>query len=279
MVRPRIRWVALAAAVMATFLVGGSATAGTLPGGSSTTGALAAGTPDALAGRGPLAAPARATTVAPAAPTGPVTMVEPVQDCPTGERQRDAEYWLGQLVEYGPITVDGVLTAAECAGVQRFQRRFGISPANGRAGATTADVARRIAVSQSPVEQAACRPGSGLTVCVNLSLQTLWVVRDGTVMISPTVIRTGMRGFATPAGSYRTHERSLRNWSDPYEVWLPYWQRIVRGIGFHETTTYIHNSGLGSHGCVNLLKADAKALWSLTPLGTSVRIFGRRPLT
>ena len=54
---------------------------------------------------------------------------------------------------------------------------------------------------------------------------------------------------------------------------------IDAGIGFHETTTYLHNGSIGSHGCVNLLPADAVALWGTTATGTTVKVFGRRPGT
>jgi lipoprotein-anchoring transpeptidase ErfK/SrfK len=62
-------------------------------------------------------------------------------------------------------------------------------------------------------------------------------------------------------------------------VWLPWWQAFNGGIGFHETTTYIHDGSIGSHGCVNLLHADAVSLWNLTTVGTAVRVFGSRPGT
>jgi lipoprotein-anchoring transpeptidase ErfK/SrfK len=72
--------------------------------------------------------------------------------------------------------------------------------------------------------------------------------------------------------------RNIREWSDPYEVWMPYWQRFNGGMGFHETTTYLHNS-FGSHGCINMLYVDARKMWELGSVGTRVYIFGRRPGT
>ncbi len=45
--------------------------------------------------------------------------------------------------------------------------------------ATTADVARRIAGSLAPAEQAKCHAGSGTTSCVDLTLQTIWVIKNG----------------------------------------------------------------------------------------------------
>jgi peptidoglycan hydrolase-like protein with peptidoglycan-binding domain len=228
-------------------------------------------------GKAPTSAPPppRSATSAPPAPP-------PAQPagCPQGDRQRDVEAALAQLGGYGSVTVDGVQSAGDCAAIRKFQSRYGISPAQGRAGPTTADVARRIATSQTATERAKCPAGSGLTVCVDLTQQTVWAVRGGSVVWGPTVIRTGMGGgYQTPAGTYQIFSRATREWSVPYKVWLPYWQAFNGGIGFHETTTYIHDGAIGSHGCVNLLHADAVSLWSLASVGTPVKVFGRRPGT
>jgi lipoprotein-anchoring transpeptidase ErfK/SrfK len=227
----------------------------------------------------PVTAP---TSRPPVAPT--TTAPKPVQpvatQCQQGERQRDVETYLSRLGGYGPVTVDGVQSDADCAAIAKFQRRFGISPAKGRAGPTTADVARRIATSHAAAEQAKCNTGgAALVVCVDLTQQTAWAVRGGTVVWGPTVVRTGMSGYATPAGRYQVFNRSTKEWSVPYKVWLPWWQAFNGGIGFHETTTYIHDGSIGSHGCVNLLHADAVSLWNLTTVGTAVRVFGSRPGT
>ena len=163
--------------------------------------------------------------------------------------------------------------------IRRFQRRFGIEPAAGQADATTADVADRIAASSGPDGQRKCAAGPGITACVDLTRQTAWVVRDGTVVIGPTVVRTGFRGHPTPAGTYRINKRTPQEWSDPYEVVLPYWQRFIGGIGFHASTTYLHDASLGSHGCVNLLPADSVAMFDTLQMGTTVHTFGRRPGT
>jgi lipoprotein-anchoring transpeptidase ErfK/SrfK len=141
--------------------------------------------------------------------------------------------------------------------------------------ATTADVARRLATTR--VDR--CGAPAGLTACVDLTKQTAWVMRDGAVVFGPTVVRTGYRGHRTPAGTFSVNLRKKKEWSDPYSVWLPYWQRFEGGNGFHETTSYLHDGWRGSHGCVNLLPADAVAMWDLLSTGATVRTFGRRPGT
>ena len=209
----------------------------------------------------------------------PATRPTQVAPCATGNRQRELEAALKTLPDYADVVVDGRQSAADCAVIRRFQQRFGIEPAAGQADAITADVAGRIAASSTPAAQQQCTTGTGITACVDLTRQTTWVVRDGTVVIGPTVIRTGFRGHPTPAGTYRINKRALQEWSDPYAVWLPYWQRFIGGIGFHEGTTYLHDASLGSHGCVNLLPADAAAMYDTLQMGTTVHTFGRRPGT
>ena len=227
------------------------------------------------------APPTSAPPAAPPTSAPPAPPVAALPGCPVGDKHRDVEVALAAIGSYGPIVVDGAQTAEDCATIVKFQKRFGIRPANGKAGPTTADVARRILGSLQGAERSKCTPGSSaLTACVDLTLQTTWVIRaDGSVAFGPTVVRTGFRGYATPAGTYKINERTTREWSIKYKVWLPYWQHFTSGMGFHETTTYLHNMGNGSHGCVNLLHNDAKDLWNLIGYNTTVKTFGRRPGT
>ncbi|MGN9774619.1 L,D-transpeptidase family protein [Micromonospora sp. H33] len=192
--------------------------------------------------------------------------------CPQGEHQRQVETYLARLGGFGAVTVDGRQSAADCAAIKRFQRRYDIRPAIGRAGPTTYDVAKRLATTDTDV----CGDRPGLTFCVDLTRQTTWVMRDSRVIVKPTVTRTGMAGFRTPAGTFTIDRRNLKEWSNPYEVWLPYWQHFTRGMGFHETTTYLHDGSIGSHGCVNLLHSDAVRYWELGRIGSRVVLVGSR---
>jgi peptidoglycan hydrolase-like protein with peptidoglycan-binding domain len=196
--------------------------------------------------------------------------------CSTGPRQREVESFIKRLGGFGTIVVDGKQTSTDCATIKRFQQRYGISPAAGYAGEITYIVSRRLVRTDTK----ACTARKGyITFCVDLTHQTIFVLDGYKVIWKPTPTRTGMRGgFQTPAGVYKIRFRNIREWSDPYEVWMPYWQRFYGGMGFHQTTTYLHNS-FGSHGCINLLPTDAKKLWSIGKIGTRVYIFGRRPGT
>lgn len=213
------------------------------------------------------------------ATSDPATSRAATAPCAGGPLQYDIEKHLAQLGSFGAVSVDGRQSPTDCATIRGFQQRFGIEPAAGQADATTADVARRIDASSQPANLQRCDAGEGTTACVDLTLQTAWVMRDGAVVAGPTVVRTGFAGHATPAGSFRINKRAEKEWSDPYEVWLPYWQRFTGGMGFHETTTYLHDTARGSHGCVNLLHRDAVAVWGHLRTGARVHTFGRRPGT
>ncbi len=267
---------------------GGSTSARSAPGvvpGAAGTGASGAAGPGGEGASGPGGPDPRVSdsqaltpspAPSPAVPSGGAAAGSGRQVCPLGEYQRAVEADLTRTGGFGLLPVDGQQSAADCAAISAFQRRFGIDPADGRASRLTADVAHRLAVSGTAEEQRRCGAGSGLTICVDLTQQTAWVVRDGRLVLTPTVTRTGMAGYATPAGTYHVFRRNVREWSNPYSVWLPYWQAFNGGMGFHETTTYLHEASIGSHGCVNLLHNDAVALWNAATNGTTVRVFGRR---
>ncbi|MGW3603257.1 L,D-transpeptidase family protein [Micromonospora sp. NPDC005161] len=261
---------------------GGAAPAGAaeqVTGASGTPGPDQRGRPATTAPtRTPTPKPTRSVTPKPTSSTRPApatSTATPAAGCPQGEHQRAVETYLARLGGFGPVTVDGRQSAADCAAIKKFQRRYGIRPVEGRAGPTTYDVAKRLGTTDT----ARCKAGTGTTFCVDLTRQTVWAVRGGKVIMAPTVTRTGMAGYRTPAGTYKVNYRNPKEWSDPYEVWLPYWQHFTQGMGFHETTTYLHNKSIGSHGCVNLLHADAVRMWELGKVGTRVVLIGRRPGT
>src|SRR5262245_61408887 len=178
--------------------------------------------------------------------------------CRQGANQRDVEAALAKLGGYGTVTVDGVQSDTDCATIKKFQKRFGLSPVDGVAGSQTAWAASRL----TSTDVHACG-GDGFTICVDLTHQTMYVVQDGKVTLGPTIVRTGMEGFEAPAGTFALTRKATREWSIPYEVWLPYFQHFYDGMGFHETTTYIYDS-FGSHGCVNMLPGDVRALYNVT---------------
>ncbi|MET7749086.1 L,D-transpeptidase family protein [Micromonospora sp. NPDC005367] len=275
----------LAALVVVTLVGAGACALDPQAGGSGGGGPAPVGAAEQVSGASATSGPDQrpATTPAKPKPT-PARMTPPTKPkpstsspsgCPQGEHQRAVEAYLAQLGGFGRVTVDGRQSAADCAAIKKFQKRYDIRPAQGRAGPTTHDVAKRLATTDTD----RCEAGSGLTFCIDLTRQTTWVMRDGKVIVEPTVTRTGMAGYRTPAGTYEINFRNVKEWSDPYEVWLPYWQHFTQGMGFHETTSYLHDKSIGSHGCVNLLHTDAVRYWELGKVGSRVVLVGRRPGT
>jgi lipoprotein-anchoring transpeptidase ErfK/SrfK len=195
----------------------------------------------------------------------------------TGPSQLVVERYLSAHPAFGPVTVDGKQSAADCAAIKKFQVRYGVQPMAGYAGPVSGQVASRL----GKAAKNRCSAGSGVTVCVDLTSQTMWVVRGGAIVYGPTTIRTGRAGMATPAGRYSIGDKKKYTVSTEYkDTPLPYWQRFSGMMGFHQTPSYLYDGGSpGSHGCINLLRRDAIALYGLTKRGTPVHIFGTKPGT
>jgi lipoprotein-anchoring transpeptidase ErfK/SrfK len=228
----------------------------------------------AAVGIGPAVAPTPALAAAPAAAV--VMAKAAAASCQTGRYQKQVEGYLKKLGGFGAVTVDGKQSAADCKAIKKFQARYGIKPVAGLAGPTTYSVSRRLAGTKT----SSCKAKkSGTTICVDLTRQTVYVMRNGKVLVKPTVTRTGMKGYRTPTGTFKINKRTKKEWSNPYKVWMPHWQRFVGGVGLHQTTTYLHDGWRGSHGCVNLLGSDAKQLYGIGKIGMTVKVYGRRPGT
>lgn len=208
-----------------------------------------------------------------ASPSPPPPPPAPQGPCQKpGPNQYKVEEYLSEHPEYGPITVDGQQTPQDCETIKAFQRRFSISGAPGIAGPLTGQVISRLNAAATN----SCQAGSSTTICVDLTSQTMWVVRDGSIVLGPTPIRTGRRGLATPAGTFTITEKKRSTISSYFKVRLPNWQRFHGDMGFHTTTTYLYD-GPGSHGCINVLSGDSSTLYSMTSIGTTVHLFGAKP--
>ncbi|MBG6139100.1 L,D-transpeptidase family protein [Longispora fulva] len=223
--------------------------------------------------------PTASPSAGPSTSPSPVPSEPPVRgntgSCEPGENQKEVEDLLVKIGGYGAVDADGFQSDGDCAAIKAFQTRFDIRPPSGQPGPLTANVARRIAA----FDPALCGAGPGLTICVDLTQQITWATRDGSIVLAPTVVRTGMGGgFQTPAGHFELTRKNNPEWSKPYKVNLYHFQHVVDGMGFHDTPSYIHDA-FGSHGCINMLPDDSKALWNMTEVGTPVHIFGRKPGT
>ena len=125
--------------------------------------------------------PASAGAAAPVTTAVTTTVVTKAAaaSCATGKYQKQVEGYLKKLGGYGTVKVDGKQSAADCAAIVKFQKRFGIQPAKGLAGPTTNDVAKRLAATKTSKCKAKKK---GITFCVDLTHQTSWIMKNGKVL-------------------------------------------------------------------------------------------------
>lgn len=135
---------------------------------------------------------------------------------------------------------------------------------------------------------AASRTGAdwGATyVEVDLSGQHVYMIKDGAqVWDAPCVTGNASKKYDTPPGifslTYKERDRVLRgakqaDGSYEYESPVSYWMPFNGGIGLHDANWRSDFGGSiyktnGSHGCVNLPPAKAKALYDLVYKGMPV---------
>lgn len=120
---------------------------------------------------------------------------------------------------------------------------------------------------------------------VDLTTQHMWFIKDGQIALETDIV-TGNpnKGNATPQGTYsltyKSRNKTLRGTKKPdgtyeYETPVAYWMPFNGGIGFHDATWQSSFGGNrylshGSHGCVNMPKDKAAALYDLIPDGCPV---------
>ncbi|TQS43201.1 L,D-transpeptidase [Cryptosporangium phraense] len=194
----------------------------------------------------------------------------------TGPGQARVEQYLAtQTAKFGQVTMDATQDGTDCAAIRKFQTAVALPTVTGFADDATAEIADRL-YGSSP---ASCQAdATTTTVCVDLTRQTLWVMRTGSVVFAPVVVRTGGKGLKTPVGQFEISEKKTLTTSSEYGTKLPYWERFYQDFGLHaaDTSFYSDESAGGSHGCVNLLASDAKAVYGLTEVGTQVHVFGNK---
>ena len=114
-------------------------------------------------------------------------------------------------------------------------------------------------------------------IYLDISDQTIKLYRNGkTTLTVPTVTGNKSKGHDTPLGVYSIGTKlSIDNMGgrihlSKYNAYVDYWMPFIGGsYGFHDADwrtsyqltnkkTYLTN---GSHGCVNMFTADAKALY------------------
>ncbi|MFB7245384.1 hypothetical protein CW362_11045 [Streptomyces populi] len=188
-----------------------------------------------------------------------------------GPYQRQAERWLR-------LRADGKQSAADCRAIRAFQRRHGVEPATGTAGAATWARMRMLSAHGAPGTRAprGCPARSYRVACVDLDHQRTWVQQRGRILFGPVPMRSGGVGHPTRTGWFRIFWRHRHHWSTLYDSPMPYAQFFSGGQAFHAVRGSIRTVG-GSMGCVNLRPADAHGLWKVLRTGDHVYVWGRRP--
>ncbi|MBL1095439.1 L,D-transpeptidase [Streptomyces coffeae] len=209
-----------------------------------------------------------------------VALATPAQAAPscttsTGPYQKQVEKFLGR-------PVDGRQSRTDCLAIQKFQINNGISPTIGYAGPITWGVmslknAQR-AAGHNPNAAGRCPTNRGRIACVDLTRQLSWVQDGSRLVYGPVPVRTGRDRYETRTGLKKIYWRDIDHWSTIYDVAMPYSQFFDGGQAFHSIAGSVW-SPPGSHGCVNMRKADAKKYWSLLKNGDDVYVYGRKPGT
>ncbi|MFF4604258.1 L,D-transpeptidase family protein [Streptomyces sp. NPDC001339] len=186
-----------------------------------------------------------------------------------GPFQQQAERYLRR-------PADGEQSTDDCRAIRRFQKAHRISPASGYAGPVTGAVVRLMGARRDPNRAGRCPDRPERTACVDLGRQLLWVQQKGRVVFAPVPIRSGVPSMATRTGTFRIYHRSKRHVSSLYHSSMPFAQFFDGGEALHGVSDDIYE-GEGSHGCVNLFRSDARALWNVLKKGDMVHVWGRKP--
>ncbi|MFI7103108.1 L,D-transpeptidase family protein [Streptomyces sp. NPDC050161] len=189
-----------------------------------------------------------------------------------GPYQKQAEKFLGRKA-------DGRQSAGDCRAIRSFQVAHGVYPQYGYAGPATWKVMKVVKKQRSawknPNRAGRCPTNRGRIACVDLTRQISWI-QDGRHLVKhPVPVRTGRNGDETRTGLQRVYWRHKNHVSSLYHSKMPYSQFFDGGEAFHAIGGSVW-SAPGSHGCINMRTADAKAYWKLLSVGDDVYVYGRK---
>jgi TolA-binding protein/LysM repeat protein len=130
-------------------------------------------------------------------------------------------------------------------------------------------------------------PQASFSIEVNKSDNTLTLL-DGGKFFKKYIVRTGAEDWLTPTGAFRIQSK-VKNpqWNDPKTGrTIPpndpendlgtRWMAFDGSIGFHGTNKPQTIGQYASNGCVGMFTEDVEELFDLVPLGTPVKITGRK---
>ena len=150
-----------------------------------------------------MATPDEPPPVAPPSPTEPPTA-----------STLDVQRKLADLGYLDPSGVDGRDGPATFNAVMAFQKWEGL----GRDGDVGPQTIAALAKAQRPTPRTNGPAGTRTEVLLDRQL-TLFIVDNKVVRVLP--MSSGKPGYETPPGQYRIERKYPKDWSVPYEVWLP----------------------------------------------------------
>lgn len=200
-----------------------------------------------------------AIAAATAAPAAAATANGPA---PIPESVRDVQQRLAALRFLPPSQVDGMLGPRTTHAITAFQQWHGLTP-DGIAGPQTK---ARLVTAGVPAHR---NIGPAKRIEIYRAKGVTLMVENGKVTRA-LHSSAGQRGYTTPAGSYRVLHQVRKDWSRPYQVWMPYASYFHRGYAIHEGAVPTYPA---SHGCVRLTPWDAPDAYRFATSGTAVFVY------
>jgi lipoprotein-anchoring transpeptidase ErfK/SrfK len=201
-------------------------------------------------------------TIAGIAAVGPASTAEATATSGTWSSVRDVQTRLAALKFLPASQVDGTLGPRTRDAVTAFQQWNRLTP-DGTAGPLTLASLRNAAIpkpgDKGPGRRIEVYRARGITMLIDRG-------KVSRVMHSSA----GKRGYETPTGTYRILRKVTRDWSHPYNVWMPYASYFHHGYAFHEGSVPPYPA---SHGCVRLPWWDATEAYRFATIGTAVIVY------
>ena len=114
---------------------------------------------------------------------------------------------------------------------------------------------------------------------VNITSQKLTYFVNGAPVLISDIVTGNNSGHNTPTGTFSIYSKQTsRTLKGPgYSAYVNYWMPFYKGFGLHDATWRGSFGGSiyqgnGSHGCVNMPKSTAEALYNTVNIGTPVVI-------
>lgn len=119
----------------------------------------------------------------------------------------------------------------------------------------------------TPASAASVPCSRSAKVCLDLSSQRAWLLRNGVVIYGPVRVKTGRPSMPTPPGTFHVTFKDRHHVSSVYHVAMPYAVFFHGGDAFHEGSLRV-----SSHGCVHLSAAAAAKFFNTLHVGDTVQV-------